>query len=945
MSGSERFRTDAKECLKSNTLAVSDDFEFSDFKLDSEKNTLSFKWTSLISKNTCSFNYVASEKYPDLHNQEQTSTDKGEQHENDSKNRSSGDKEKKLQISAGSTVDSVGMIRTEESDILLPSGDSDEGSESEGGEGEDYYDYDPSKLSRHVSGDTEPDYSEEEEEEFTQSLSLHPLLKQDIESFRRLFEPAYEAHVRKEIFDYANEGKKHAKVVPSLYIRSLPALEEVDCDLHIPLNDLDISPQTAQAWGLNLDEPLIVRINVSATSYLNERDPPKVEVFQVNQKEHSIAKQLKNIITLFLRQNWSTMDNSFVQLQKAKKSTSMPSGLSLAHGGDVDMDLKALERLVEMGFGVTESRAALAETHNNLMDASLLLSSWGDMDVNVNTEALEHLVEMGFGEAESRAALVRTQNNLMDASLILSSCDQKPEEETPSLAHESTLSSTTQPKEKRNSTLQESSKEPLNKKPSIPRESKLPLPSPKKPKQKDVSTAQGPSKRHRSTPVKTHSKKTKNYRRTMSSSHTEPSLSEDSVNPIKLKFTTLTDSKKIPSLEDGFLVLLYRYLRQRVPSVSDFCVICDNHHVFHTSGAMLKPAVCSRELCLFSFQTLGVMAGAVADIATDADVVDLLITLAKAACFSQRRAIIFEPYPNIVDHDHHGPGKLALTDQAKDFKKVEDLMEAIPVTLELVGSSPSDLQKKLDQKDRLLYPLLCWIITSNRSHIIKLPKDKQLKTMSTPHQFILLSSPPAQEKIFQAAKEKHGSRFAFHGSDIGNWHSIIRQGLIVASGTKYQMHGAANGKGIYLSPVANVSAQYAKMGDGTYYLSPASQTVSQQPRKRFLRGTNVTCIALCEVINSASLRKQGSIWVCPEKDHVCTRFFFLYKQGQIFDQTVVRVFCCEDKMMLVCRYEKGQIFKQDVDMNCALFQQEVEKALADCFMAVVPESKASTQDI
>lgn len=51
--------------------------------------------------------------------------------------------------------------------------------------------------------------------------------------------------------------------------------------------------------------------------------------------------------------------------------------------------------------------------------------------------------------------------------------------------------------------------------------------------------------------------------------------------------------------------------------------------------------------------------------------------------------------------------------------------------------------------------------------------------MVTPHQFLLVSSPPAKEIAFRDAKEKHGSTFAFHGSSIENWHSIIRYVVVV----------------------------------------------------------------------------------------------------------------------------------------------------------------------
>ena len=120
--------------------------------------------------------------------------------------------------------------------------------------------------------------------------------------------------------------------------------------------------------------------------------------------------------------------------------------------------------------------------------------------------------------------------------------------------------------------------------------------------------------------------------------------------------------------------------------------------------------------------------------------------------------------------------------------------------------------------------------------------------MQTKYQFILISSPPSKEAAFQQAKEKHGSIFAFQyvllilskaclhklyrypfssGSNIENWHSILRKGLINASGTKYQvgeitirynmfiivsavlqLHGAAYGKGIYLSPLSSISFGY-----------------------------------------------------------------------------------------------------------------------------------------
>jgi len=48
------------------------------------------------------------------------------------------------------------------------------------------------------------------------------------------------------------------------------------------------------------------------------------------------------------------------------------------------------------------------------------------------------------------------------------------------------------------------------------------------------------------------------------------------------------------------------------------------------------------------------------------------------------------------------------------------------------------------------------------------------------------------------------------GSSIENWHSILRRGLLNASGTKLQVNGAAYGKGVYLSPTSVLSFAYCR---------------------------------------------------------------------------------------------------------------------------------------
>ncbi|XP_034850297.1 protein mono-ADP-ribosyltransferase PARP6 isoform X5 [Mirounga leonina] len=291
--------------------------------------------------------------------------------------------------------------------------------------------------------------------------------------------------------------------------------------------------------------------------------------------------------------------------------------------------------------------------------------------------------------------------------------------------------------------------------------------------------------------------------------------------------------KNIPTLEYGFLVQIMKYAEQRIPTLNEYCVVCDEQHVFQ-NGSMLKPAVCTRELCVFSFYTLGVMSGAAEEVATGAEVVDLLVAMCRAALESPRKSIIFEPYPSVVDPTD--PKTLAFNPKKKNYERLQKALDSVMSIREMTQGSYLEIKKQMDKLDPLAHPLLQWIISSNRSHIVKLPLSRQLKFMHTSHQFLLLSSPPAKEARFRTAKKLYGSTFAFHGSHIENWHSILRNGLVNASYTKLQ---------------------------------------TRSIQSRFLQSRNLNCIALCEVITSKDLQKHGNIWVCPVSDHVCTRFFFV----------------------------------------------------------------------
>eukprot|EP01088_Endostelium_zonatum_P019373 TRINITY_DN6651_c0_g1_i1.p1 TRINITY_DN6651_c0_g1~~TRINITY_DN6651_c0_g1_i1.p1 ORF type:complete len:758 (-),score=164.01 TRINITY_DN6651_c0_g1_i1:35-2308(-) len=361
--------------------------------------------------------------------------------------------------------------------------------------------------------------------------------------------------------------------------------------------------------------------------------------------------------------------------------------------------------------------------------------------------------------------------------------------------------------------------------------------------------------------------------------------SSDTANPMSNLFENeaKTNSAKEAfnlNWSNGLLCLLLEYCLFRVPTLSNYCPICDRAHLF-ANGAMLKPAVCSRELCCFAFQQLGVMSDAADDIATEAEVVDLLVCMATAASKSARANDIFDPYPTLFDPEN--PKVSLFNPASKDFDKLRRVLKSFP-TVQRMSQAAScvDMKTELDRADKSAYPLLQWILSSNRSHIVKIPKNKHLESMHTPFQYVLLSSAPEKQRAFDLLKKQHGSVFAFHGSRVENWHSILRNGLKNASGTKLQVNGAAYGSGIYLSPESSVSFGYSGIvaGGGQANRNRGGGGGGGAD-VRFLNSDNFFCIAICEVINHNSLRKSGSIWVMPDPEMVVTRFFFVYEISNV----------------------------------------------------------------
>eukprot|EP01105_Mastigella_eilhardi_P011334 TRINITY_DN261_c3_g1_i1.p1 TRINITY_DN261_c3_g1~~TRINITY_DN261_c3_g1_i1.p1 ORF type:complete len:717 (+),score=140.85 TRINITY_DN261_c3_g1_i1:420-2570(+) len=313
------------------------------------------------------------------------------------------------------------------------------------------------------------------------------------------------------------------------------------------------------------------------------------------------------------------------------------------------------------------------------------------------------------------------------------------------------------------------------------------------------------------------------------------------------------------------------------------CMICDKPLVTE----MTKPAVCDSQLCLFSHMQFGLGQDLAAEIQHHPEETDLLVMLTCAAALGSdvKR---FEPFPSALEVRTNDGTVLSFlsSDGSPDLGKVRDVLAAVPPICDLLQyKDNTSLKKFLYTKNPLAFPLLQWILTSNRSHVAKLPADQHQAALQTPHQFMLMSAPPAREAEFRSLARQKGSFFTFHGSAMSNWHSILRNGLKNYSHTAMMSCGACYGSGIYMGADISTASGYAPQGpawsNSRFFLHGGDSSYG------YNYGNSCVCIAVCEVINAGY--KPKPFYVVPKEQHVMTRAFLIYPAGMAVPYTPASV--------------------------------------------------------
>ncbi|KAJ6632300.1 hypothetical protein B0H10DRAFT_1865630 [Mycena sp. CBHHK59/15] len=330
------------------------------------------------------------------------------------------------------------------------------------------------------------------------------------------------------------------------------------------------------------------------------------------------------------------------------------------------------------------------------------------------------------------------------------------------------------------------------------------------------------------------------------------------------------------------------YLVRRLTLCTRYCVVC--HNKLSATFEALKPYVCGAPLCAYQYYLLNRGPSLEYEIIHNPRTVDLLVSLTFSAA---AEGVVDEPLPvglglRVPPPDRArvvtappqamhlagmhlagapaaplSPANYAVgLDHLVDF---DDLpIELMRVSIaSLIDALPSidDMKRHLERKvkpgkskprlkemeDGKVLPaawsVLRWCIASCTAYLEEMSSPDECIQGVDPawRQFRFSVGAPDAEAKFQTAlsdakksdvnAKKYPSLYAFHGSALRNWHSIIRHGLWY----KTVVNGRAFGDGVYLAKEATTSmGHYAAGGRVCWRKSKLSPT---------------SCVALAEIVN------------------------------------------------------------------------------------------------
>lgn len=384
------------------------------------------------------------------------------------------------------------------------------------------------------------------------------------------------------------------------------------------------------------------------------------------------------------------------------------------------------------------------------------------------------------------------------------------------------------------------------------------------------------------------------------------------------------------SMENTFVGLL-SFLCARMKTLQDWCIVCLNSLPY----SVCRLRTCDKELCLFTFEEVGVGAPVLQEVQTSPEVIDFELSLALVAANSGRD--VFEPFPTFLlqreqlrqrsgwfskaqkvesantaqmaSSMHVGANQYTMSFSSnknmillktvissippvKDMQKCRDeaglrtILNSVweKLVMERQSKWPKEPPENLSWVNvkSLPYSVLRYILSTSRVKLHLLEPDEKLPFFDSHYQFVLLHDSPEREAYFESRRlQMGGSFFAFHGSSAENWYSILRNGLRCLSNTFFMTAGASHGSGIYFSSLLEVSMRFCAQRGSGWHHGPLKEGFS--------------VLAICEIIKGSirseqdmrQMKERGIMVVPPEYEKdVAIRYVVVlgqqYGRGEVY---------------------------------------------------------------
>jgi ubiquitin-conjugating enzyme E2 Q len=237
-----------------------------------------------------------------------------------------------------------------------------------------------------------------------------------------------------------------------------------------------------------------------------------------------------------------------------------------------------------------------------------------------------------------------------------------------------------------------------------------------------------------------------------------------------------------------------------------------------------------------------------------------------------------QSFDDLADEDRRS-SIISILDTLPDVIQMKAFLESHP--------RDASLRRFRHRVSETALNLLRWIIASNRSCIMQVDRNSSSSSSASVEdrvfgmgdwmQFRFAQGAPDKEQRFMDCVKDVSSRlnldkyptlFAWHGSPLGNWHSIVREGLHFNE----TLHGRAYGHGVYMSRDAMTSIGYS----GAHYYAHDASTPSVSNNWRNSKLCVSSALALNEVVNATGEYVTASPhYVVNQIDWIQTRYLFI----------------------------------------------------------------------